>query len=137
MKQQSSVAALTLDRLTFFLSRIREVHSCDQAIRDDFIKQDSIVFNLQGCCGAAFNLANLLIIRLGLATPHSRTQSLTLITEAKLISQQTAASILAISNLCDIAIHEDDKLDVDSLIAVINKHLVDFETFSAKIAAHI
>lgn len=127
MKQQSSVAALTLDRLTFFLSRIREVHSCDQAIRDDFIKQDSIVFNL----------ANLLIIRLGLATPHSRTQSLTLITEVKLISQQTAASILAIRNLCDIAIHEDDKLEVDSLITVINKHLVDFETFSAEIAAHI
>lgn len=119
------------------LERIRLVYTSEEEFRADFTKQDSIILNLQRACEACIDIANVLIRQQLLGIPQSARQSFELIANVHIIEKDTAEALMKMVGLRNIAVHDYQKLNIDILIAVINKHLVDFETFSAEIAAHI
>lgn len=119
------------------LERIRLVYTSEEDFRADFTKQDSIILNLQRACEACIDIANVFIRQQLLGIPQSARQSFELIANAGFIEKDTAEALMKMVGLRNIAVHDYQKLNMDILIAVINKHLIDFETFSAEIAAHI
>lgn len=93
-----------------------------------------MVLNLQRACEACIDIANILIKYHKLGIPQSARNSFELIANAGLISTDSATALKKMVGLRNIAVHNDQTLNLDIIIAVINSHLSDFETYSKEVA---
>jgi len=115
------------------LGRVREEFTDEDEFRVNFTKQDSVILNIQRACEAAIDIANYLIRERRLGIPQSARDSFDLISKATLISIKLADSMKRMVGLRNIAVHDYQSLNLDIVIAVIKKHLGDFEEFCSQV----
>lgn len=118
------------------LSRIREEYSSEADLKSNLTKQDSVIFNLQRACEACIDICNHIIHQKGLGIPQSSRNSFELVAQAGVISDDLSERLKRMLGLRNIAVHDYQKLNLDIVIAVITKHLSDFEEFSKVISQH-
>ena len=111
------------------LARIEEEFTSDAEFKTNFTKQDSIILNLQRACEAAIDISNYLIKHNSLGVPQSARDSFDLLTSAGIISQEQATNLKRMVGLRNVAVHNYQTLDLDIVIAVLNKHLAEFDAF--------
>lgn len=116
------------------LSRINDEFTNELEFKQNYTKQDSVVLNLQRACEACIDIANVLIKYHKLGIPQSARNSFELIANAGLISTDSATALKKMVGLRNIAVHDYQTLNLDIIIAVINNHLSDFETYSKEVA---
>lgn len=116
------------------LGRINDEFTNELEFKQSYTKQDSVVLNLQRACEACIDIANILIKYHKLGIPQSARNSFELIANAGLISTDSATALKKMVGLRNIAVHDYQTLNLDIIIAVINKHLSDFEKYSKEVA---
>lgn len=113
--------------------RINEEFTDEISFKKNYTKQDSVVLNLQRACEASIDIANYLIKKNNLGIPQSGRDSFELISRSNFISVETAGNLKKMVGLRNIAVHDYQSLNIDIIIAVINHHLSDFDSYCAQI----
>lgn len=119
------------------LGRINEEFTCEVEFRNNFTKQDSVILNLQRACEACIDIANIFIKHKKLGIPQSARNSFELIAQAGIVHQEIANSMQKMIGLRNIAVHDYQALNLDIVIAVVKKHLVDFDAFAKEIKTNL
>lgn len=116
------------------LKRIRDEYQGDaEVFKRNFTKQDSVILNLQRLCEAAIDIANrCLRLAQGPILQSSR-DSFTQLERMGLLNSDLAVSMQKMVGLRNIAVHDYQNLNLDIVIAVLEKHLDDFKKFAIAI----
>ncbi len=109
------------------LKRIREEYEGhEELIEIDFTKQDSIILNLQRLCEASMDLGNRIIALEDLGLPQSSREIFTILGKAGYISDALSKNLEGMVGFRNIAVHDYQKVNLNIVKSIIEKHLVDF-----------
>jgi uncharacterized protein YutE (UPF0331/DUF86 family) len=113
------------------LNRIKEEYRGDVAeFKHNFTKQDSVILNLQRLCEAAIDIANRCLKLAQGPIPQSSRDSFAQLERMGLLNSELAISMQKMVGLRNIAVHDYQNLNLEIVIAVIEKHLDDFKAFA-------
>lgn len=114
------------------LKRIdEEYRGHEQDFRVNFTRQDSIILNMLRVCEASIDLAMHLVRTRRLGLPQESREAFTLLEQAGLLSEALAARMRAMVGFRNIAVHDYQKLNLDIVESILQKHLSDFRGFTA------
>lgn len=111
------------------LMRVNEVYDAKPENLKDFTKQDSIVLNLQRAIEAAIDLAMHVVSLEKIGLPQSSRDAFELLTEHRFISKELLVKMTAMVGFRNIAVHNYQKIHIEVLQAIIERHLGDFRDF--------
>ena len=115
-------------------NRMREEFADDeQTFFLDLAKQDTVVLNFQRACEASLDIANFIIKKNKLGAPQSAINSFDLLEKGKIISLDLSLRMKEMIGLRDLAVYDDQKLNLDMVVAVVRHDLSRFDEFCAKI----
>lgn len=112
------------------IKRIHEVYEGNPANLTDFTKQDSIILNIQRACEASIDLAMHMVSERKLGVPKASREAFKLLLDAGLIDNSLARSLMNMVGFRNIAVHDNQKLELDILEAILEKHVDDFKDFT-------
>ncbi|WP_431312544.1 type VII toxin-antitoxin system HepT family RNase toxin [Sporosarcina jeotgali] len=112
------------------LNRIHEVYEGNRENLTDYTKQDSIILNIQRACEASIDLAMHVVSERKLGVPKASREAFRFLQEANLIEEDLASSLMNMVGFRNIAVHDYQKLDLDILEAILEKHIENFRSFS-------
>lgn len=116
------------------LKRIDDEYRNDPARLDDFTTQDSIVLNLLRACESAIDLAMHRVAQGRLGIPQSSRDAFELLAQNDILSQPSAAAMKHMVGFPNIAVHSYQNIQLPILQAILEKHLVDFESFLGELS---
>ncbi len=93
-------------------------------------KEDSIILNIQRACEASIDLSMHIVSERKLGVTHASRDAFRFLQEAKLIEEDLAMSLMNMVGFCNIAVHDDQTLDLAILEAILKDHIDDFKAFS-------
>lgn len=93
------------------------------AFAEDYLKQDAIAMNLQRISELSIDIANYLIKKKKLGLPQNSADAFALLRRAGLISDECMKSLQGIVDFRKVLAHKYQKLDMDNMINVIERHL--------------
>ena len=120
--------AATIERC---VARAREEyqHDPDNFFRD-FTRQDAAILNIQRACEAALDMGQHLVRRERLGLPQSGRDVFELLSHGGWIDQPLADSLKKMVGFRNIAVHDDQSLQLPITISIITDHLQDFLRYS-------
>lgn len=117
------------------LARIAEEFQNDPERLGNFTMQDAIVLNLLRTCEAAIDLAMHHVADRRLGIPQHSRDAFDLLMQHGLLTPATAGAMKNMVGFRNIAVHSYQQLQLPILESILLKHLGDFETYLAEIAA--
>ncbi|MHB8742019.1 MAG: type VII toxin-antitoxin system HepT family RNase toxin [Sulfuricaulis sp.] len=99
--------------------------------RSNFTRQDSIILNLLRACEASVDLAMHLVRTKKLGLPQESREAFTLLERSGLLSEELATRMRAMVGFRNIAVHDYQKLSLDVVTSILDKHLNDFRRYTA------
>lgn len=115
------------------ITRVKEVYADNPVNLKDFTKQDSIILNIQRACEACIDLAMHIVSEKKLGVPKTSRDSFKILLDAKLLEPPLAQSLMNMVGFRNIAVHDDQSIELDILQSIIEKHLDDFTQYTHKI----
>ena len=112
------------------IRRIREVYGHNPANLQDYTKQDSIVLNIQRACEASIDIAMHIVSERKLGVPKSNRDAFRLLREAGILDGELADRLMKMVGFRNIAVHDDQSLNLAVLQAVLDKHIDDFKRYA-------
>jgi len=113
------------------LKRINEEFiGSEQELETNFTKQDSITLNLLRACEASIDSAMHVVRVQKLGIPQSSRHAFELLEQAGLLEQKTAKKMKAMVGFRNIAVHDDQKLNLEIMEMIITHHLSDFTEYT-------
>ena len=85
--------------------------------------QDAIAMNLQRMAELAIDIANHLVKKKKLGLPQDSADAFTLLRRGGLISEETLKHMKGMVGFRNVLVHEYQKLDLDIMVEVIERHL--------------
>lgn len=120
--------AATIERC---VARAREEYAKDPAtFAADITRQDAAVLNIQRACEACLDMGHAVIRRERLGLPQSARDVFAVLARAGWIDGGLADTLQRMVGYRNIAVHDYQALQIAITIAVIERHLDDFLTFS-------
>ncbi|OGI53229.1 MAG: hypothetical protein A2W42_07875 [Candidatus Muproteobacteria bacterium RIFCSPHIGHO2_01_60_12] len=114
------------------LKRIEdEYRGHENEIERNFTRQDSIVLNLLRACEASIDLAMHLVRSRKLGLPQESREAFTLLEQSGLLDEALAARMRAMVGFRNVAVHDYQKLNLDIVKSILEKHLDDFRRYTA------
>jgi len=114
------------------LKRIEdEYRGHENEIERNFTRQDSIVLNLLRACEASIDLAMHLVRSRKLGLPQESREAFTLLEQSGLLDEALAARMRAMGGFRNVAVHDYQKLNLDIVKSILEKHLDDFRRYTA------
>ncbi len=114
-----------------YLRRIHEEYQGDaEEFKRNFTKQDSVILNLQRLCEAAIDISNRCLRLAQGPLPQSSRDSFVQLERMDLLNSDLASSMQKMVGLRNIAVHDYQNLNLDIVIAVLERHLDDFKQFA-------
>jgi uncharacterized protein YutE (UPF0331/DUF86 family) len=111
------------------LLRIKEVYDQNPDNLRDYTKQDSIVLNIQRAVEASIDIAMYIVSERKLGIPQNSRDAFEALNENRLIDDNMLIKLKSMIGFRNIAVHNYQKLNLDTLQKVIENHLGDFEEF--------
>ncbi len=119
------------------LIRIHEEYDgYKESFEANYTKQDSVILNLERASQATVDIATHIIKNEKLGLPNSSRELFVLLLKNHIISESTSHKMQAMVGFRNIAVHDYQNLNLDIVISIIEKHLVDFEAFIQDIFVH-
>ena len=116
--------AATIERC---VQRAREEYFSEPAtFATNFTRQDAAILNIQRACEAAIDMAQHLVRRERLGVPQSSRDVFELLARAGWLDPALAAGLKRMVGFRNIAVHDDQALQLPITVAVITLHLDDF-----------
>lgn len=114
------------------LKRVEEEYrGHEHEFRGNFTRQDSIVLNLLRACEASIDLAMHLVRTKKLGLPQESREAFTLLEQSGLLYAEIATRMRAMVGFRNIAVHDYQKLSLDVVQSILEKHLDDFRRYTA------
>lgn len=114
------------------LKRIDEVYlGHEDELETDFIRQDSIVLNLQRACEASIDAAMHLVRIHKLGIPNESRQAFELLAKAGKLDASLERKLVGMIGFRNVAVHNYQELDMAILRGILAERLVDLRTFAA------
>ena len=122
------------------LNKIRTIEQCLKRIQEEYVgsedvfaenytKQDSVILNLERASQASIDIATHIIKTEHLGLPNTSRELFDMLLEAKIISNQTCKHMQGMVGFRNIAVHDYQNLNIEIVVAIVEKHLSDFEGF--------
>ena len=112
------------------LRRIREEYVGSEAeFEQNFTKQDSVILNLERAAQASIDIATHIVKNRNLRLPNTSRELFDLLLEANIIGQESCKQMQGMVGFRNIAVHDYQNLNIEIVVAIVEKHLVDFEVF--------
>jgi uncharacterized protein YutE (UPF0331/DUF86 family) len=111
------------------LKRISEEYRGEPTRLNDFTIQDSVVLNLLRACEAAIDLAMHRVAQGRLGIPQTSRDAFELLAQNGMLSQPSATAMKHMVGFRNIAVHSYQNIQLPILQAILEKHLVDFESY--------
>ena len=118
------------------VNRVHEIYDQNVDNLKDFTKRDSIILNIQRACEASIDLAMHIVSEKKLGIPKASRDAFKMLQEATIIDESLANTIINIIGFRNIAVHDDQSIDLEVLEAILEKHIDDFKDYT-KIVLHI
>ncbi len=113
------------------LSRIQEEYEgFEHELETNYRRQDAIILNLLRACDQAIDIANHLVKIKKLGIPQNTKDSFDILQQRQILPSETANALKNIVGFRNIATHEYQKLNLDTLKNILANHLQDFRTFA-------
>jgi uncharacterized protein YutE (UPF0331/DUF86 family) len=113
------------------IKRIKEEYIGHESEFDsNFVRQDSIILNLQRACEAAIDMGMRLIRIKQLGLPQSSRDVFAMLEAATLIDHLLSKSLQAMVGFRNIAIHDYKKMNLEIVRHIIQENLNDLSTFA-------
>jgi uncharacterized protein YutE (UPF0331/DUF86 family) len=116
------------------LKRISEESRGNPSRLDDFTIQDSIVLNLLRACEAAIDLAMHRVAQGRFGIPQTSRDSFQLLAQNGILSHASATAMKHMVGFRNIAVHNYQNIQLPILQAIVEKHLVDFESYLGELS---
>ncbi len=122
------------------LNKIQTIERCLRRIREEYIgheehfeenytKQDSVILNLERASQASIDIATHIIKTKNLGLPNTSRELFTLLLDANIISEHTCRRMQGMVGFRNIAVHDYQNLNIEIVVAIVERHLGDFEAF--------
>ena len=95
----------------------------------NYTKQDSIILNIERLSQATIDIAAHIIRINKYGIPKTSREVFVLLDNNKVISSTISQVMQKMVGFRNLAIHDYQNLNLDIVVAIIEKHLVDFENF--------
>ena len=126
------------------LNKIQTIERCLKRIREEYVgheeefeenhtKQDSVVLNLERASQASIDIATHIVKVNGLGLPNSSRELFDLLLENHIISEDICKQMQGMVGFRNIAVHDYQNLNIEIVVAIIERHLGDFEGFVEKV----
>jgi uncharacterized protein YutE (UPF0331/DUF86 family) len=114
------------------IKRIEEVYEGDPDNLLDFTKQDSIILNIQRAIEACLDLAMHKISVEKLGVPQNGRDAFEILLKNGYIDETILQKMKSMIGFRNLAVHDYQKLNLEVLQSILEKHLYDFEDFSSR-----
>lgn len=112
------------------LLRIREEYRGREAeFPKNFTMQDSIILNLLRACEAAIDVAMHLVRIRNLGIPQDSRDAFALLESTGLLTGELSVHMQSMVGFRNIAVHDDQKLNLDIVQSILSDRLRDFESY--------
>jgi uncharacterized protein YutE (UPF0331/DUF86 family) len=115
------------------IQRILEEYDGDEKNLHHFTKQDSIILNLQRACEASIDLAMHIVSEKRLGIPQNSRDAFNMLEEHQIIEKKINQSMKSMVGFRNVAVHDYQRVQIDIIQAIIDKHLNDFIDFTEHI----
>jgi uncharacterized protein YutE (UPF0331/DUF86 family) len=114
------------------ISRIKEEYAAllGQPLHRDFLRQDSIVLNLQRACEASIDGALLLIRESRGELPDSAREAFLQLAKAGILGEAQAQHLAKMVGFRNLAVHDYQALNIEIVESIIKTRLEDLEGFA-------
>lgn len=113
------------------ISRINEVYENNPNNLKDYTKQDSIILNIQRACEACIDLAMHVVSEKKLGIPQNSRDAFEVLYANKIIDKKLMNKLKAMVGFRNIAVHNYQAVNLDILMEIIEKHLLDLKEFAS------
>jgi len=112
------------------LKRIREEYvGFEDSFEENYTKQDSVILNLERASQASIDIATHIVKTNNLGLPNTSRELFSMLLDAGIISEDTCKQMQGMVGFRNIAVHDYQNLNIEIVVAIVEKHLGDFEGF--------
>lgn len=122
------------------LNKIQTIERCLKRIREEYVgfedifeenytKQDSVILNLERASQASIDIATHIVKVKGLGLPNTSRELFDLLLENHIISEDICKQMQGMVGFRNIAVHDYQNLNIEIVVAIVEKNLGDFEGF--------
>ena len=122
------------------LNKIQSIEKCLKRIREEYVgyedsfeenytKQDSVVLNLERASQASIDIATHIVKTKKLGLPNTSRELFSMLLDAGIISENSCKQMQGMVGFRNIAVHDYQTLNIEIVVAIVEKHLGDFEGF--------
>lgn len=116
------------------LVRIEEEYrGYESEFAENYTKQDSVILNIQRTIQAAVDMATHIVRIRKLGIPQSSAESFVLLETNGIIDTELSLQLQKMIGFRNIAVHDYQKLDLDIVVAVIEKNLHNIVRFKSMV----
>ena len=126
------------------LNKIQTIERCLKRIREEYVgfedtfeenhtKQDSVILNLERTSQASIDIATHIVKVKSFGLPNTSRELFDLLLENSIISKEVCKQMQGMVGFRNIAVHDYQNLNIEIVVAIVEKHLGDFETFVKEI----
>lgn len=126
--------AATIERC---VARAREEYAADpDRFAENFSRQDAAILNIQRACEAALDMGLHIIRRERLGVTQSARDTFTLLAQAHWLTPAAAEQMKRMVGFRNVAVHDDQSLQLPITLNILTHHLDDFLVFSRQMLLH-
>ena len=112
------------------LKRIREEYvGFEESFEENYTKQDSVILNLERASQASIDIATHIVKTKNLGLPNTSRELFSMLFDAGIISENSCKQMQGMVGFRNIAVHDYQNLNIEIVVAIVEKHLGDFEGF--------
>jgi len=122
------------------LNKIQSIEKCLKRIREEYVgfeenfeenytKQDSVILNLERASQASIDIATHIVKTRNLGLPNTSRELFSMLLDAGIISENSCKQMQGMVGFRNIAVHDYQNLNIEIVVAIVEKHLGDFEGF--------
>lgn len=126
------------------MNKIQTIERCLKRIREEYVgfedtfeenltKQDSVILNLERASQATIDIATHIVKVKRLGLPNTSRELFDLLLENSIISKNSCSQMQGMVGFRNIAVHDYQNLNIEIVVAIVEKHLGDFEGFVREI----
>ncbi|MFE8701740.1 DUF86 domain-containing protein [Cytobacillus sp. FJAT-54145] len=118
------------------IKRINEVYEGSPSSLEDFTKQDSIILNIQRACEASIDIAMHLVASQKLGIPQTSRDAFDFLESNHIIDKNLAQKMKSMIGFRNIAVHDDQNVNLQIVQSIVENHLSDFFQFTKTVLKH-
>jgi uncharacterized protein YutE (UPF0331/DUF86 family) len=127
--------AATIERC---VARAREEYAANpDEFALNFTRQDAAILNIQRACEAALDIGQHIIRRESLGIPQSARDVFTLLAQAQWIDATLAEQMKRMVGFRNLAVHDDQTLQLPITVNIITLHLQEFIEFNKQVLGKV